>query len=156
MTDRENFDWKKYIDECLSTTDYCALSTVDNAGSWVNPVYFAWDGEFNLYFISQMPSRHMQNLSKDSRVSVAVYSTAQKGDVAGVQLKGDAKILSDEGEIKEAFDIYHGRTGGGEDVKQYIEDPTWIFVKITPNEVSYFDTRFFDEERQTVPMEKLR
>src|SRR3989344_5152079 len=75
---QNNFEWEKYIIECLESTDYCSMATVDSKGVWSNPLYFAWDENFNLYFISQPNSRHMQNIEKDPRVSAAIYSTAQK------------------------------------------------------------------------------
>ncbi len=154
MTD--GFDWKKYVTECLQSTEYCSIATAGVDGVWANPVFFAWDDNFNLYFISQMHSKHMQNLSQDKQIAVAVYKTEQKGDVAGVQIKGKANILTgDPGAIKNAFDIYYGRAGKGEDVEGYINNPTWIFVKITPEKVSYFDTRHFGEERQEVPLDNL-
>lgn len=153
----ESFNWKKYIDEALQATEYCCLATVDQKGVWSNPVYYAWDDQYNLYFISQMHSRHMQNLTKNSRVAISVFKTEQKGDVVGIQLEGDAEILLDDTEaIQHAFTIYHGRTGGGEDVQQYINDPTWIFVKVIPERLYYFDTRFFEEERQQVPLQLLK
>ena len=39
------------------------------------------------------------------------------------------------------------------DLQHYKEDPSWIYVQITPKELYYFDTRYFDEERQIVPLE---
>lgn len=56
---KSNFEWKKYLLECMKSTDYCCIATVDEKGVWSNPVYFAWDDKFNFYFISQMGSRHM-------------------------------------------------------------------------------------------------
>lgn len=148
----KNFDWKKYLKECLESTNYCCIATVDPKGVWANPVYFAYDGQFNLYFISQMSSRHMQNLKKDFRISVSIYKTEQKGDVVGVYIEGKAKIiLRNKDEIEKAFDIYYGRAGKGPDVKQYLNNPTWLYVKVTPIQIHYFDTRFFKEERQEVP-----
>lgn len=153
---KDHFDWKKHITECMQSTDYCSIATVDDKGVWSNPVYFAWDEQFNLYFISQMHSRHMQNLKKNPRIAVSIYKTEQKGNVAGIQLEGDAQILLDDKEaIQKAFDTYYGRAGKGPDVQSYIHNPTWIFVKITPESIYYFDTRYFEEERQTVPLDKL-
>lgn len=150
------FDWKKYITECMQSTNYCALATVDDKGVWNNPVFFAWDETYNLYFISQMHSRHMQNLQKNGRVAVAIYKTEQEGDVVGIQLEGTAQILVNNPEaIQHAFDTYFARAGKGSDVQQYIDNPTWVFVQITPEHMYYFDTRFFEEERQEVPLGKL-
>jgi len=152
------FNWKKYIDEALNATDYCSIATVDKKGAWSNPVYFAWDHKYNLYFISQMQSRHMQNIKGDGRIAVSIYKTEQKGDVVGIQLEGTAHILSEKDskkEIQHAFETYYGRAGHGPDVQGYINNPTWLYVKITPSRIYYFDTRFFDEERQEVPLHEL-
>ena len=151
---RKDFDWKKYLKECLESTEYCCIATVDPKGVWANPVYFAYDEKFNLYFISQMNSRHMQNLKNNPRISVAIYKTKQKGDVLGTYIEGEAKIiLEDKKEVQKAFDVYYGRAGKGPDVQGYINNPTWIYVRVVPEAIYYFDTRFFDEERQEVPKE---
>lgn len=150
----KDFDWKKYLKECLDSTEYCCLATVDPKGVWANPVYFAYDQKFNLYFISQMSSRHMQNIKKDPRVSIAIYKTEQKGDVLGTYIEGEAKIiLDDKEEVQKAFDVYYGRAGKGPEVQGYINNPTWVYVKVTPDHIYYFDTRIFDEKRQKVPKE---
>lgn len=156
MIDKEKFDWKKHLVACMQSTEYCCLATVDKAGVWSNPVYFAWDENFSLYFISQPHSRHMQNLAKDGRIAVSIYSTAQStfDDVAGIQLEGKAQILSEKSEIEKARAAYAGRkysdpTEGEKD--PYLHSPEWLFVKIVPEHIYYFDTRFFDEVRQEVP-----
>lgn len=153
---KSSFDWKKYLVACLNSTEYCSLATVDKKGVWSNPVFFAWDDKFNLYFISQMHTRHMQNLKKDSRVAVSIYKTEQKGDVCGIQLEGKGKIITDTGEIKKAHEIYFERAEKGSDIESYINNPTWILVKIVPEHIYYLDTRFFGEERQVVPINKLK
>lgn len=158
MTNKDRFDWKKHLLECMESTDYCCIATVDAKGVWSNPVYFAWDEKFNLYFISQMHSRHMQNLQKNPRIAVSIYKTEQKGNVIGIQLEGAAKIISEsdgKAEIQHAYDVYYGRAGHGPDVQGYIDNQTWLYVKITPEQIYYFDTRFFNEERQKVPLDKL-
>ncbi|MBP9718868.1 MAG: pyridoxamine 5'-phosphate oxidase family protein [Candidatus Levybacteria bacterium] len=150
------FDWRKYIEEALSATEYCSLATVDEKGVWSNPVYFAWDEKYNLYFISQMHSRHMQNIKRNNRIAVSIYKTEQKGDVLGIQLEGRAEILTGKKEaMKKAFDIYFARAGKGKDQEEYMTNPTWHFVKITPEHIYYFDTNFFEEERQEVPLQEL-
>ena len=154
----KDFDWEKYLIECLESTEYCCLGTVDAGGVWTNPVYFAYDEKFDLYFISQMHSRHMQNLSKNPKVAVSIYSTEKKDDVFGIQLEGEAKILTEKDngdEIQKAYEIYYGRAGHGVDIQGYMNNPTWLYVKIVLEHIYYFDTRFFGEERQEVPMKEL-
>lgn len=156
---KENFNWKKYILECLNSTNFCTIATVDPKGVWSNPVFFAWDTLFNFYFISQMSTRHMKNIKENPRIAMSIYKTEQVSNVAGIQLEGDAQILtggSPKDEIQHAYDTYYGRAGHGPDMQAYLNDPTWLYVKVTPEQIYYFDTRFFKEERQTVPMGKLK
>lgn len=164
MIDKSNFDWKKYLVDCMQTTEYCCLATVDKNGVWSNPVYFARDENFNLYFISQLHSRHMKNLKKDRRVAISIYSTVQStfGDVAGIQLDGNAYVLTDKQEVEKAYNTYYGRKypdtskNSKKDGDAYINNPEWIFIKIVPEHIYYFDTRFFGEERQEVPLQVFK
>ena len=100
----------------------------------------------------------MQNIKSDGRIAVSIYKTEQKDNVIGIQLEGVAKILSEnDGKeaIQHAYETYYGRAGHGPDVQGYINNPTWLYVKITPSQIYYFDTRFFGEKRQEVPLQEL-
>ena len=161
----EAFPWKQHILHCLESTQYMSLSTADSElGTWVNPVYFAWDKAFNLYFVSMPHSRHMTNMRTDPRVSIAIYSTAQDtlGDVEGIQLHGKAEFVTEEHEVELAYNIYYARvypeTRKGIDsvAADYRGDSAeWVFVKIIPEEIFYFNTEFFGHERQLVPVDQL-
>lgn len=162
-----DFDWVGNIRETLESTYYCSLATYGPDGAWVSPVYFAFDGDFNLYFISMPASRHMQNIGNGAPVAVAIYSTDQApgSDVRGVQLSGWAQLIEDD-DVEAACDIYYGRTGASEAVGGRLEPSAhrgphavWRFVKIAVEEMYYFDTRYFDEVkdgRQLVPLHEIR
>jgi uncharacterized protein YhbP (UPF0306 family) len=156
MADPKTFDWEKHLIDCMQLTDYCCIATVGDKGVWANPVYFAWDEQYNLYFISQMPSRHMQNIEKNPKVALAIYKTEQKGDVIGIQIEGEACILQNEAEKVEAHRVYYGRSGSLEQNEFAMHNPKWLFVKISPDQMYYFNSDIFGEERQTVPMDTLR
>lgn len=158
----EKFDWKKSIDECLNSTNFCCIGTVDESGTWSNPLYFAWDGNYAFYVISPPDSRHMKNLEKNKNISMAVYSTNQipGTGVIGVQLEGEGNILTDIEEVKKAYNIYYKRrfpeTGKAdsrtpEDCAK--ENAEWRFVKIVPNNLFYFNLDMFGHERQLMPKE---
>lgn len=110
MIDKNKFNWRKYLKECLEATVYCSLGTVDRKGVWSNPVYFAYDDSYNLYFISMPHSRHMKNIKMDGRIAVSIYSTNQDthGDVVGIQLEGEAYVLPDK-EVPDAHKLYFKR-----------------------------------------------
>ena len=156
------FDWNKHIKEVIDRTEFMALSTIGNEGSWTCPVKFAYDERLNLYFKSMPNSRHMQYLRSNPDVSVAIFSTSRFPDenIAGLQIKGKAKILSTQKEVEVASRHHYGRTNSEIDPQTKVADhmgehAEWNFVKIVPSEVWCFDTRHFGEERQRVSIEAL-
>ena len=156
----KDFNWKKHLVGCMNSTLFCALSTIENGRTWTCPVLFAFDEKFNLYFISMLSSKHMKNIKKDGQVSIAIYSTkfGVDDDVFGIQMVGRAMILPDN-EVERAYDCYYGRKfpktrkPSERTPKDHMGNAKWKFVRIKPVEIYYFDTRFFDEERQAVPKE---
>lgn len=104
----------------------------------------------------------MQNIKNNPRIAVSIYNTAQSthGDVVGIQLDGIATILTIKEDIEKAYTTYYGRvhpeTGKSENMRpeNFIDSASWQFVKIIPEHVYYFDTQYFNEEkegRQEVP-----
>lgn len=155
-------DWSKNLKEVMDRTEFMALTTVGGGDSWVCPVQFSYDEHLNLYFKSMPNSRHMQYLRSNPNVSVAIFSTNRfpEGDVAGLQLKGKAEILSTQDTVEVAAKHHYGRTKPDIDyhtkVAEHLgENAEWNFVRVVPTEVWYFDTRYFGEERQRVPLETL-
>jgi uncharacterized protein YhbP (UPF0306 family) len=144
----DDIDWNKLVKEALDRTEFMAISTVGEDGSWTNPVQYGYSEKLNLYFVSMMDAKHVQNLLKDPRVSAAIYKTERfpgpAGDVLGLQLKGTAKHLTDLTEINEAIRCYGGRPS----------DP-WNFFKITLTELWCFDSRIFGERRERVNLETI-
>lgn len=142
-----------------------ALSTYGEGRTWVCPVYFAYDESLNLFFKSMPTSRHMGYIKAKPEVATAIYSTQPlpTGDVVGIQLSGEATILSEEEEISRACRYYYGRQQPQAKYTNFVREhlspsAKWQMTMIVPSELCYFDTRFFDEEnqgRQQVPLDLL-
>lgn len=151
-----DIDWASLIEAVLKSTPFMALATRGPEGIWSNPVHFAYDSDLNLYFISQPGSRHMRNIKGDSDVAVSVYTTNQPalGHVVGLQLQGMATIASDD-EVEEIHQTYYGRpefnTVSVPASNYQGANAPWRFVRIVPNEIGYFDSGRFSNERQVVP-----
>ncbi|HEY1096473.1 MAG TPA: pyridoxamine 5'-phosphate oxidase family protein, partial [Alphaproteobacteria bacterium] len=154
-------NWSELVENCLRSTDYLCLATHGPAGVWSSPVYYAWDEEFNLYFMSMAKSRHMQNIDDNHDIALSIYATDQdtSGDVTGLQISGLAKIVEDEAVIKQAFEVYFRRvidsnsvTYGDKIDSPYAYNPDWIFVKVTPQTIWLFDSKHFGNHRQEVPL----
>ncbi|MBI4085087.1 MAG: pyridoxamine 5'-phosphate oxidase family protein [Candidatus Liptonbacteria bacterium] len=158
----QNIDWNKEIKEALDRTEFMALSSVNNGESWTNPVAFAYSETMELFFISMMDAKHSQNILANPNVSVAIFKTERfpSGDVIGLQLKGQAKHLTEISEIQKAAKYYFGRSPGNEEFRQKTSESggsgaLWQFFKITPTELWCFDSRIFGEERKKVDLSTL-
>ncbi|USN87584.1 MAG: pyridoxamine 5'-phosphate oxidase family protein [Candidatus Nomurabacteria bacterium] len=153
-------DWNQKLKEALDRTEFMAISTIFEGETWTNPVAFAYDEKINLYFISKMASRHSENILKNPKVSVAVYKTERfvSGDVLGLQIKGEAKHLTDKEEIKAAAAYYFERGHGNDEFRNKTAERAgaeapWQFFKVTPIEVWCFDSREFGSERKLTPLD---
>lgn len=145
----EPIDWNAKVQEALGRTEFMAISTVGNDGSWTNPVAYAYSEKLELFFISMMTSKHAQNILKNSQVSGAIYKTErfEDGEVLGLQFAGKAIHLTDVNEVARASRYY---------LKSNDElGAEWQFFKIVPDEVWCFDSRVFGEERRQIDMTAL-
>ncbi len=145
------------VKNCMDSTLYCSLSTVDANGSWVCPVGFAYGENFDIYFVSSPNSRHMKNISADKRVSLAIYSTDQAATSSkrGVQLIGEAELLTDQKQIEDAYKVYFAKfpVWDNTDVSYFKKkDCEWPFVMIKPKSLFYFDNGRFGENRKAVKL----
>jgi general stress protein 26 len=152
-------DWNSLLRGVLQSTAYLALGTEGKDGPWVAPVLYAYNERLEIYFVSQLGSRHMRDVIDNPEVAIAIYDTDQPaaGDKLGIQLSGTTEIVPDEA-VKEAFEIYfHGvdpQMDSSPD--NFLGDSSWRMVKVVPGEVFLVHTGKFGEERQRVPGEELR
>ncbi len=160
----QNIDWNTKVKEALDRTEFMAISTLGSDGSWICPVQFGHNENFELYFKSMPHSKHMQNLKNDERVSVAIFKTERfpgTREVMGLQLRGKATVLTERSDIEEAARHMYGRDPRKIDYRTKVDehlgpDAVWNFVKITPEEAWCFDSRVFEEERVQIDLATLK
>ena len=87
---------------------------------WSACVYYLFDDNFNLYFVSNPKTKHCVNISKNSKVSIVIVNSEQdpEGKKKGFQARGSASKVTSVGEIKEIIKAWNKRG----------------FVKVTYNE----------------------
>ncbi|MDE1767941.1 MAG: pyridoxamine 5'-phosphate oxidase family protein [Candidatus Micrarchaeota archaeon] len=161
-TSDKDFEWVKYLKECLDSTLVGVLATAGGNGAWVTPVYFSYDDRFNFYFISSPGTRHMIDIEKDDRVALAIVSHPSVAGIhqIGMQLSGRASEVSDK-EIESVYALRSKRMAfdqswvplpnGG----HYVKEHGGIFMRISPVAINYFDSRFFGGESKKVPLDKI-
>ncbi|MDE1857148.1 MAG: pyridoxamine 5'-phosphate oxidase family protein [Candidatus Micrarchaeota archaeon] len=97
----------KYI---IHSNRYMVLATcTKDAKPWANPVLYAYDDDYNLYFLSAIDSKHGENCVENPDVAFAIFDTNQPiGSKEGVQGEGKASLVA-KADLKKAIEAYSGR-----------------------------------------------
>ena len=111
---------------------------------WIATVYYAYDNNLNLYFLSDPTTLHCQQIAQNQQVAVAIAESPQDANnlKRGLQISGVAVRLSQREKVVQALKLW----------KQYlhVRDPklTYKAVKnsmyqITPKRIKLFDQALF-------------
>lgn len=142
---------KKLIEEYLSEATLMQVVTSKGKQPWACSVYFAFDKDFNLYWISTPSRRHSLELENNPKVAGTIVLPHTFGDpVRGIQFQGTAKHLGKLQSAK-ALKYYMKRFGMPlKRVKDILEKrDKHICYMIKPNLIVLFDeVNFPDNPRQ--------
>lgn len=101
--------YERFID-IISNTNFLVLATCGSDQPWAAPLYFAFDEQFSLYFISRNNSKHVIHIRENDNVGVAIYdSSCIPGECDGIQIQGIASELSSTSEIVHAAKVLFTR-----------------------------------------------
>ena len=135
---RPNNDHKKYILDYLENNRLMTLATSEKNIPWAATVFFAYDQDLNIYFISRPETRKTKHLQANPNVSVVVnHHQPKSGLIKGVQLEGTAQMLDKNKDVK-ALEIFKKRHGW---VDEYLHDHE--LYKIIPKKIYYLDDELF-------------
>ena len=129
---------KKIIEENI----YCTIAMTSLDGKpWVSPVFFVYDENYNIYWVSNKNSEHSRLLRVNPQAAIVIFdSQAPEGAGDGVYIKARVEELSNEEEIKEAIKFLNKRVtkekfrvkGLGE----VTADGVWRIYKALPETIS--------------------
>lgn len=153
------FDGKRFAKECLDSTLVGTLATHGPKGSWSAALYFTYDDDFNIYFVSLRGDRHMQNIIEDNEVGFSAFMPLDKskGEEIQVQIDGFAVPVEREGIDK----VYAQR-------ERRLLDGSWkpepnetlrvemtgaMFMKIRTQGLYYVNSGLFGGDRRLVPLD---
>ena len=145
-------DLEAVIAEYLSTTKMMQIATSVEDTPWCCTVYFAYDDDWNLYWISKPEQRHSKEIVENPKVAgtIAYDQQPPQRTVRGLQFEGTAELLS--GEEEERASKYYiqqldREASLLEDIRSG-ENPH-KFYRIKPTKFVLFDRlNFPDNERQ--------
>ncbi len=106
---------KKLIKDYLKEARMMMVATVNGDQPWNCTLMFVSDENLNLYWISTPDTRHSKEIHKHKKVAAAIPIKFTDLAVVGLQVEGDAKLVEDLGEIKQAIRLYTDKHNRGED-----------------------------------------
>lgn len=125
---------KKIIEENI----YLTLATSSKKGKpWISPLFFAYDPDYNLYWVSSKYSRHSQLIAENPKVAITIFdSKAPEGDGDAVYFEATAVDVESANEIEKAMNIFNSRVTKDEFRIKKIEDVSgngiWRITKASP------------------------
>ena len=142
---------RKLIEDYLKEAKLMQVATSKGNQPWACSVYFAYDKDLNLYWISTPTRRHSQEIENNSNVAGTIVLPHTPGDpVRGIQFQGTAKSLGKLGSAK-ALRYYMKRFGIPlKRVRDILEKrDKHVCYAIKPNLIVLFDeVNFPDNSRQ--------
>ena len=80
-------DYQKLARDIIEQNQYMTLGTTSPDGKpWVSPVVYAFDKNYNFYWISLPNSKHSQNITANKNISLAIFDSHQNwGEGVGLQ-----------------------------------------------------------------------
>lgn len=121
-----------------------SIATFDE-NPWVATVYYVFDDDLNLYFLSDKETEHVQALMNNPRVACAIFDSSTKlSEVKkGLQVHGTAKQVTGLKTIKIALKMWNALDPKEPDLS--IEDVKKSFFQVTPKRIKYFNKELFQD-----------
>ena len=99
------------VNELFAENILATLATVNADGTpWSTPLHVASDGEY-VYWFSKESTVHSQNITRDPRVSLTLFSPDESRGPKGVYVNGQVELLRGDSE-QAAREMIGKRLGG--------------------------------------------
>ena len=99
------------VNELFAENILATLATVNADGTpWSTPLHVASDGEY-IYWFSKESTVHSQNIARNPRVSLTLFSPDESRGPKGVYVNGQVELLRADSE-QAAREIIGTRLGG--------------------------------------------
>lgn len=135
-------DLTKKAKEIIEENIYMTIASSSIEGKpWISPVFFAYDNNYNLYWVSNKSSLHSTLLKNNPQAAIVIFnSQAPEGKGDGVYFETQVYELEDEAEIQSAMEILNKRVTKDEfrvrKVGEVTADGVWRIYKAVPIKIS--------------------
>lgn len=149
-------DVRTLILEYLESAKLMQLATVSNNSPWCCSVWFGYDENLHLYWLSSARRRHSQEVSQNGSVAGAIVLPHFPSNLPrGIQFEGQAHAIIDKGELETAMKVYTGRIFPESKIQSFISDVEHpqSFYKIAVKTYVLFDVvNFPGDPRQELQL----
>ena len=134
------------------------VATNGNDHPWIASVYYSFDNNLNLFFLSSPTTFHCKQISENSKVAVAITNSNQSmsGYKKGLQIYGVAEQISDVAKIKHALKLWKDNLGVKDDKLTHenmiMRVVSGRMYKITPKKIKFFNQELFEVEDGEEPI----
>lgn len=125
---------------------------------WIASVFYTFDNDLNLYFLSSPETLHSKHIVKNKEVAVAIADSNQQiNDLKkGVQIYGHVKQISDLHKMKHAIDLWKKSLGyiGSEISYENMINKVikGRMYQVQPRKIKFFNQELFDVEDGKEPI----
>lgn len=151
---------KKHILDLLQENTLMSLATFGKF-PWIASVYYTFDQDLNLYFLSSPTTLHCQQIAQNNQVAVAIADSHQNinSPKRGLQLWGTARQIFDSAKMKHALTLWKNSLG--------VENPKLTYTnivnkiisgrmyQISPKRIKLFDHELFPAKDGEEPVLEL-
>lgn len=145
--------------QVLSFLSKYKLMTIATYGNfpWIASVFYAFDKELNIYFISNPRTLHAKQILQNSKVAISIADSSQKySDLKkGLQLYGIAEEVKGLTKLKFALKLWK-QSVGVIDPNLTSEGIAGSLFRITPKRVKLFDQRVFNVKSGLEPVLEIK
>ena len=135
---------------------YMSLATSIQGETWIAPLAYAYDEQFNFYWYSEKTARHSQHIELNQSVAVAIFnSEASSDEVDGLQIIGLATEVAPcdlpgiaEPYFCQSFPDEKTRARWSKPVECFVGDAPQRFYRFKPVKVYKCDTENTSVDRR--------
>lgn len=121
---------------------------------WIATVYYSFDEDLNLYFLSNPVTIHCNQIAKNPKVAVSISDSPQAASAKkkGIQIYGKAEQILEKDEIISALNLWRKTLNVQSEsysyegmMKNLIDGRMY---KITPKKIKFFNQEIWEEGQE--------
>lgn len=135
---------RRLVHEILAKGYVMSLATLDEEGVWVCDVIYIYDANFNIYWRSQVSTRHSKAIAKKKVVSATITTSVLGGKNEGLQIEGMAEI--DKRPDLEMFAAHLRKRFGEVPHTMHLDEDN----KLKPTKIELIYEKYFGFDKQII------